>query len=82
MIVCILLLLGPELPVALGVTSLLSQPAEYGAELSSAGLISGVARTSVVVKGLATVAVDKDGEILREARDATGDIVGDKEGAA
>ena len=82
MIVCILLLLGPELPVALGVTSLLSQPAEYDAGLSSAGLISGVARTSGVVKGLAVVAVDKDGEISREARDATGDIVGDKEGAA
>ena len=82
MIVCILLLLGPELPVALGVTSLLSQPAEYDAGLSSAGLISGVARTSGVVKGLAVVAVDKDGEIFREARDATGDIVGDKEGAA
>ena len=26
--------------------------------------------------------MDKDGEILREARDATGDIVGDKEDAA
>ena len=82
MIVCILLLLEPGIPVALGVTSLLSQPAEYGAGFSSAGLISGVARTSVVVKGLATVAVDKDGEILREARDVTEDIVGNKEGAS